>query len=283
MSGSAWARAKRVQARKLFLLATMSSNRPPQLRLSLHGENGTSFKRSFEQYGFDLDTPFSSVGRSGGEAGGSSSSGIGSGSGSERNKRARSQNSFSNSDEMAGSSTSSVVEGLEVAESSGMNIEDDNLSGLSAIRHHSLTNNVSNPPSALPSFPGISRLPSPGPQDIEMSALDESQSMSTAPAPSPSSLDPGEGYRISLERFNTFDSEISALRQTPSRSPTPPLSLPTLSVIHANDNNEVNPRLHHNARLNIPGLQVFSLGELRIPEDETDSREGNSTVCYVTS
>lgn len=262
----------------------MSSNRPPHLRLSLQGENGTSFKRSFEQYGFDLDTPFSSVGRGGGgEAGGSSSSGIGSGSGNERNKRARSQTSLSNSDETGGSSASSVVEGLEATESSGMNIEEDSLSDLSATRPHSLVDNVSNPLSVLAPFSGPPRLPSPGLQDIEMSALDEAQS---APTPSTSSLSPTEGYRISLERFNAFDSEISALRHTPSRSrsrsstPSPPLSQPTVSAIHDSDN-EANPRLHPHARSNIPGLQVFSLGELH--EHETDSREGNSIMLCLTS
>lgn len=255
----------------------MSSNCPPQLRLSLHGENGTSYKRSFEQYDFDLDTPFNSMGGGGGggEAGGSSS-GIGSGSGNERNKRARSQNSFPDSEEGAGSSSSPVVRVFGTAVSSEMNIEDGSLSGLSATRPHSFTDNVSNPPSELASFPGPPRLPTPIPLDIEMAALDESQS--TAPAAPTSSLGSSDRYRISLERFNNFDSEISALRQTPSPSSTPPSSLPTVSTIRADDNNGVNPRLHPHGRSDIPGLQVFSLGELRTPEGEIDRREGKLKV-----
>lgn len=64
-----------------------STSYPPQLHLTLPA-NTTSFKRSFEEYGFDLESP-GGVGDSY-SSGGSNS---GSSSGSERNKRARSANS----------------------------------------------------------------------------------------------------------------------------------------------------------------------------------------------
>ena len=253
----------------------MSTNRPPQLQLTLHTENGTSFKRSFEQFGFDLDTPSPSMGVGGnGEAGGSSSSGAGSGSGNERNKRARSQSTFLNGGETAESSGSSQI---RATQSSPVHMEGDGLSGLSATRPNSFASNASNLPSVLAPLTGLLRIPSPEPQDIEMSVLEESQPSSTPAPPITSSLDPSESYRRSLERFNAFDSEISALRQTPSHSPSP---LPTVTAIHDDEYNGVDLNLHPQG-LNIPGLQMFLLGEFRMSEDGARSQLGNSQILCV--
>jgi hypothetical protein len=89
-----------------------------------------------------------------------------------------------------------------------------------------------------------------------------------------------ESYRISLERFNAFESEISTLRQPTSRIPTPPLSLLAPAD---EDGIEGHPRLapHTSNRFemveegsNIPGLQVFALGELRSSHGDANNREG---------
>jgi hypothetical protein len=124
-----------------------------------------------------------------------------------------------------------------------------------------------------------SRLSSPDFEDIEMSALDDTEPLSP-PAPSTSGSDHDENFRASLERFSAFDSAISVLRQPNSRPPASPPTLPPLSAV-ADD--EAHSRLHsHTFRnlefveedSNIPGLQVFTLGELHSSGGDEDSREG---------
>ena len=253
----------------------MSFNRPPQLQLSLHAENGTSFKRSFEQYGFDLDTPLSGSS----ESGGSGSSGVG--SGNERNKRARSEGSLSNSDDVEDSSGSSEV---GAAGSSGAtSIEDDSLSGLSATRPISLADSVLRLPSSV--IPEQPRLPSPDFEDIQMAVADDAEPLSDPPPPvsSASGSNRDESYRISLERFNAFESEISALRLP--RSPAP--ALPPISTVADDEDDEGHPRLPSNPfgnlglvqeDSNIPGLQVFSLGEFPSSGDDPSRPEGQQTL-----
>jgi hypothetical protein len=256
-----------------FSLPIMSFNRPPQLQLSLHAENGTSFKRSFEQFGFDLDTPLSSS-----ESGGSSSSGVGSGSsGNERNKRARSEGSL-DVEESSGSSEVGTT-----GSSGATSIEDDSLSGLSATRPISLADNVLRlPPSVIPEQP---RLPSPNFEDIQMGVADDAEPLPVPPPPvsSAPSSNHDESYRISLERFNAFESEISALRQP--RSPAP--ALPPISTVADDEDDEGHPRLPSNPfrnlglvqeDSNIPGLQVFSLGEFQSSGDDPSRSEGQQTL-----
>ena len=254
----------------------MSSNRPPQLQLSLHGEHGTSFKRSFEQFGFDLGTPLD-------EAGGSALSGVDSGGGNDRNKRARSESSLSNSDEVAESSGSS--EGGAAGSSGATSIENDGLSGVSVTRPISLTDNVRLAPPVRAEPP---RLPTPHFDDIHMSILDDSEPLSSAPIASASASNRHENYRISLERFNAFDNEISALRQPASRSSASPPILPPLSSAAEGEDGEANARvpahLFGNIELveedaNIPGLQVFTLGELSSSEDDVDT-QGTQNLCF---
>jgi hypothetical protein len=136
-----------------------------------------------------------------------------------------------------------------------------------------------------------------------MSVLDDSEPEPLPPPSGPftSFSDHDESYRLSLERFNAFDSEISALRQSTSRSRSP-LSPPTLPPISAVDSygtlnrrlddedDEAHPRLPSNPfrnlelveeDSNIPGLQVFSLGELQSSEDDADRREGQEWLLSV--
>ena len=259
----------------------MSSNRPPQIHLSLHAENGTSFKRSFEQYGFDLDTPLTDA-----SAGGSGLSGVGSPDGNDRNKRARSESSLSNTDELAESSGSSEV-GL-AGSSGATSIEDDSMSGLSATRPNSLVDNVLR--ISPPVLTELSRLRSPDFEDVEMSesAIGGSEPLSPPPVHSTSGSAHEESYRASLERFSVFDSAISALRRSTSRPPASSPALPPLSAVA--DDNEAHPRepavyprdpSHAFRNLeyleedsNIPGLQVFTLGQLHSSESDGDSGEG---------
>jgi hypothetical protein len=262
----------------------MSSNRPPQIHLSLHAENGTSFKRSFEQYGFDLDAPLTDAS----EAGGSGLSGVGSADGNDRNKRARSESSLSNTDELAESSGSSEVG--PAGSSGATSIEDDSMSGLSATRPANNVLRIS--PSVLTELP---RLPSPDFEDVEMSAIGDSEPLSPLPVHSTSVSGHEESYRASLERFSVFDSAISALRQSTSRPPASSPTLPPLSIV-ADDNEAharepaVHPRVPSHAfrnlefveeDSNIPGLQVFTLGELHSSESDGDSGEGTQQLCSV--
>jgi len=188
----------------------MSSNCPPQLQLSLQ-PNTTSFKRSFEQFGFDLESPV--------DGGGGSAN-----NGNDRNKRARSASSFSDS--------SDSVDGTLA---SGSNSSSSSVGGdearLPEPTPRTLTTRAS---SVVPP-----RLPTPEIQDIEMphypsdTIEDFSTSLRSGQAPHGHN---DERYRLSLERFNAFDSQISVLRQsrptspTVGRSPTPPPTLPPLSI-----------------------------------------------------
>jgi hypothetical protein len=182
----------------------MSSNCPPQLQLSLH-PNTTSFKRSFEQFGFDLASPVEV-------------SGSGSNDGNDRNKRARSESSFSDrTDSTASSQSSTLTSGSSGSSSPSSNEDEPSLTGV-------LSENPLGPP----------RLPTPVIQDIEMPDY---------PSTEPNSLDSlssqvqtEHSYRLSLRRFNAFDNQDAILRQSRQSSPaisriaTPPPVLPPLSI-----------------------------------------------------
>jgi hypothetical protein len=79
----------------------MSSNCPPQLQLSLQ-TNTTSFKRSFGQFGFDLESPGGATDAGGSEVNNSN----------DRNIRARSASSFSEgNDSMDSFHHSTIISG----------------------------------------------------------------------------------------------------------------------------------------------------------------------------
>ncbi|KAG6888401.1 hypothetical protein C0992_008557 [Termitomyces sp. T32_za158] len=209
----------------------MSSNCPPQLHLELP-PNTTSFKRSFDQFGFDLDSP----------QGASDAAGASASDGNDRNKRARSASSFSDDDDSITSSSSSTLASGSSPISGDSSTHDSLSSHLApptraAVPHLSL--NISRSALEPP------RLPTPEIQDIDMadypprepgetgeaSPVSQANSISAA---SPTSQ-AEEHYRLSLERFNAFDSQIAALRRSRSpslpRSPTPPPVLPPLELL----------------------------------------------------
>jgi hypothetical protein len=116
-----------------------------------------------------------------------------------------------------------------------------------------------------------------------MAVLDDSEPLASPSIPSASVSDQDESYRISLERFNAFDSEISALRQPTSRSSASPPILPRLSSLTGGQDDAANRRPlsppFRNLEFveedsNIPGLQVFTLGEIHPSEHDADRREG---------
>jgi len=244
----------------------MSSNLPPQLHLELPAST-TSFKRSFQEFGFDLESPLGGI-----EAGGSGSDG------NDRNKRARSASSFSDDEGSVGSSSSSRI----ISGSSSMNDAGDtgSPSALTATR----------PTAALPpphfalSVTRASleppRLPTPELQDIDMidyplvhphSRVPEPQTPPDSEAPTipPGTLQHDDNYRLSLERFNAFDSQIAALRRSPSprlRSPTPPPVLPPLTLLDDQPQLTTNslPFLHSPTRLSsTPIGTIYDFGQLR--------------------
>lgn len=225
-----------------FLPTIMSSGRPSQLQLPSHAENGTSFKRSFEQYGFDLDTPVSS-----GEASGSGSSG----SGNERNKRARSEATLSDSDEVQTSPGSSEVGTAGSSGATSMELEDDSMSGMFVTNPISLADDSLNASPPIPSEPLA--LATHEFLNVQMSIDDELRPPSPVPGPSTSTSD-HSSFRVSLERFSVFDSEISALRRPHSRlsisSPTAP-SMFSSTVGYTEEHTDV------------PGLRTFSMGPLQ--------------------
>jgi len=196
----------------------MSSNCPPQLQLSLQPST-TSFKRSFEQFGFDLESPGSAT-----DAGGS-----GANNGNDRNKRARSASSFSeSSDSMDSSHLSTIASGSNGSSPSrhGVDVVNESTTSPITVSGTSLsTHSALEPP----------RLPTPDMQDIEMPDYpvdgDSSESFAVPQVP-----DPEDRYRLSLDRYNPFHSEMSILRQPHSisslvpRSPTPPPILPPLYI-----------------------------------------------------
>ncbi|KDR70165.1 hypothetical protein GALMADRAFT_890275 [Galerina marginata CBS 339.88] len=212
----------------------MSSNCPPQLQLSIQPST-TNFKRSFEQFGFDLESP---VGAS--EAGSS-----GSNNGNDRNKRARSSSSFSEgSDSTDGSRSSTLASGSESG-SSLMSLSRGEPTRAGGIGSSDLLSRpivVLTPELSTRASLDPPRLPTPMIQDIDMADYTPVQEENTAfsanlAAQSQVQQRASEDrYRLSLERFNAFESEISVLRrsQPPSpavaRSPTPPPTLPPLSI-----------------------------------------------------
>ena len=192
----------------------MSSNCPPQLQLSLQA-NATSFKRSFEQFGFDLESPGDAT-----DAGGSGAN--------DRNKRARSASSFSEgSDSMDGSHISTIASGSSGSSLSRHEADavanDSTSSPIVALGASLATHSALDPP----------RLPTPDIQDIEMPdyPVDGHNSESFSDSLAPQVPDPEDRYR-----YNPFHNPMSGLHRLQSnsspvpRSSTPPPVLPPLYI-----------------------------------------------------
>lgn len=202
----------------------MASNCPPQLHLTLP-TNTTSFKRSFEEFGFDLESPV------GNEASGSGSSSQSSGSGHDRNKRPRSASTFSDETGSGDDAISLVIPTVGTGTTSSESEE-----------AHSASTNPTRPSSATSlsiEMPTTSleppRLPTPEIQDIEMSDYPLAQEEDEVEEREEGIFDEEEEqpivepYRLTL----SFDDE--------PRAETPPPMLPplaTLAPLSDNDEHE---------------------------------------------
>ncbi|KAL0581283.1 hypothetical protein V5O48_000766 [Marasmius crinis-equi] len=224
----------------------MSSSYPPQLHLTLPA-NTTSFKRSFDQFGFDLESPVGTA-----EAGGSGSGSNGAGASSsrnERNKRPRSASSLSDGDDSlsSGSTFASGSSDTSISESN----EPDAV-GTSAVTLSPNRPVTSHILGAMPFEPP--RLPTPDIQDIEMPDYplnddgdeedDSAERSSASDSPAEDlTVSSEQSYMSSFQRLDDFDSQPFALlssRAPVPRPPTPPPTLPPLSLpddqtpLHAN-------------------------------------------------
>ena len=196
---------------------SMSSNCPPQLQLSLQ-TNTTSFKRSFEQFGFDLESPGDAT-----DAGGSG----GNNGNNDRNKRARSASSFSeDSDSMDSSHLSTLASGSSGSSPSRHGDANDPTTTSMAVLGASLsTHSALEPP----------RLPTPDIQDIEMPDYPAENSESFTDSLVPQVPDSEDRYRLPMDHYNPFRNE-SGLRRPQStsslvpRSPAAPPVLPPLYI-----------------------------------------------------
>ena len=215
----------------------MSSSDTPQVRLSL-SQSASTFKRSFDQFGFDLESPLDSTAVA-------SSSGTvehrPGPSNADRNKRARSNSVTPSSAEQTHS--------MDVSPSSSSS---HTLS--SASSNHPIANHRDPPPAAAatrhpqalendPFFPSSlgeelshpssglfdARPSEPSPVEPPTTSVWSNPVSSTNP-----STEQNDQFRLSMERFHAFDSQISSIRSRPSplpfRVPANPPTLPPLTL-----------------------------------------------------
>ena len=208
-----------------------SSSDSPQIRLSL-SQSASSFKRSFDQFGFDLESPLDS-------AAVASSSGTDEHrpgpSNSDRNKRARSNSVTPNSAEQAHSTDSSPSSSSSHTMSS-------------ASSNHALANHSNPPPAAAavrhpqtpendPVFPYSlgeqlthTSFPLFDPRPLEASPGEPptASAWSNSLSSTGSSTEQNDQFHLSMERFHAFDSQISTIRSRPSPLPLRVPPTPTL-------------------------------------------------------
>ncbi|KAG1741610.1 hypothetical protein EDB19DRAFT_702180 [Suillus lakei] len=210
----------------------MSSEYPSHLHVSF-APNATSFKRTFEQFGYDSGSPMTSALQASGSGTATHNVPTGSSSGSsgnERNKRARSTSSSSVSNRSADSSRSSEYNSARSSASlSEGSINDHNLS----LDQNRRSPAYPSPATASTSSTLVSPAPTlTEPQDEDMSDSSGFSLDIPRPAPPPEVVSPTahDTLRSSIERFNEFDSHIAALRRSHSRTPSwHPTSSPVLS------------------------------------------------------
>ncbi|KAI0295690.1 hypothetical protein BC826DRAFT_266445 [Russula brevipes] len=239
----------------------MSSSDPPQIRLSLP-QSASNFKRSFDQFGFDLDSPLDSTALA-------SSSGTDEHrpgpSNTDRNKRARSNSVTPNSAEQA-----NPMDGAPSSSSSHHTIS-------SGSSNHAVVTRRDAPPAMAatrlpqtpendPVFPsGASGEPShtsPALFDPRAQETFPVEPLTTSAWPNPSSstnpttTEQNDQFRLSMERFHAFDSQISTIRTRPSPLPfrAPPASLPPLT--HSSPMEH--PHLHISPPVSIPSTESLS-------------------------
>ncbi|OBZ77548.1 hypothetical protein A0H81_01768 [Grifola frondosa] len=187
-----------------------STSYPPRLQLSPQ-TNATSIKRSFDELG--LDEISSADEQASGSGTSHSSTGNAEGS-NDRNKRARSESDSSGVDEIdeifvasngSYSSSSGLMGGRDIAV-----VSSNSLQAALSVNATDLSTN--------PVPPNTSNVGVENP-DIEMEDMlpfvFRAISPPNVPPPRTPHSDANEQYRLSLERFNDFDREISALRRAP--------------------------------------------------------------------
>jgi hypothetical protein len=268
-----------------LIVAPMSS--PPQLQLSLP-PNTTSFKRSFEQFGFDLESPASTLPHSHEPIDGTSSTASSSSSSTRspdgddnRRKRARSASSLSEPEGRSSDASSSTLSSFDSENASD---SFSHSSSSQAARRHLLLDlglgrglgssvalglgmaaaelqlggrGSSEPP---PRIPTPELLES---EDVDMPDIDMDFSRHEEPEEEP--VSPAEHVRRSVDRFNAFDRHISVLR---SSSP-PVIPLPT----------SLSSR---QASLSPPTLPPLPLVDLGLdPEDDEDGDEPGMYNCIT--
>ncbi|KAH9925967.1 uncharacterized protein B0H18DRAFT_358633 [Fomitopsis serialis] len=188
-------------------------DRCPRLELTIPTES-TSFKRSFDELGLDLGSP-------NGERG---NGGEGSGSGGERNKRARSE-SNARSPSLIPSSSNTLASGSSSSNAAS------SPRGASHEGSASSVDLMSDEPETLAEpMDGVEPLP---------------PIRGLMPRTSPPT-EQNDHFRLSMERFNAFDSNISVLRH--SDSPMPGPSLPRSARTSLGSSMETSPFWRYHPR-----------------------------------
>ncbi|KAI9441384.1 hypothetical protein H4582DRAFT_1379110 [Lactarius indigo] len=244
----------------------MSSPDPPQLRISLPSTAPT-FKRSFDQFGFDLETPVDSSLVASSSTTDEHRPGP---SNTDRNKRARSNSvtpNNSNSAEQARSIDASPSGPSHTAANHMTTTHRDAplLPPPPPVARHLRAPNGDSNDSVF--SPGISlgEEPTHTPTlSFESRSSDSSINPPTSTTWSnpPSTANPtaehNEQFRLSMERFHAFDSQISSIRARPSplplRAPSNPPTLPPLTLSSTIEH----PHAHLNPVVSLPSVESFN-------------------------
>lgn len=240
----------------------MSSSDPPQLRLSLP-QTASTFKRSFEQFGFDLEPPIDSTVVASSSSTDEHRPGPSNG---DRNKRARSSSVTPSSTEQTRSMDSSPSASSSHTVSSGPS-------------NHAVANHRDAPPATAPtrhpqalendsafssSVAGELSHTSSGLFDArppEASSIEPPTSSvwSNPPSSANSSIEHNEQFRLSMERFHAFDSQISSIRSRPSPLPfhiPPSPTLPPLTLSSSAEHSHSHS--HLGAAVSLPSVESLS-------------------------
>ncbi|KAJ7180308.1 hypothetical protein C8R43DRAFT_1117620 [Mycena crocata] len=259
----------------------------PQLSLSLP-PNTTSFKRSFEQFGFDLESPASTLPHpaiDGSAASSESSSSATSPDGDEnRRKRARSASSLSDPEDRSSEASTSTLSSFD---SESVSTDSQSNSSQAAARRHLLLDlglgrglgssvalGLSMASTELQSggraIEPPPRIPTPElleNNDVDMPDIDMSFSRHEVEEGLAS---PAEHVRRSVDRFNAFDRHISVLR-----SSSPPV-IPLPASLSSRQASLSPPTL--------PPLPLVDLGlDAEDDEEEDDHEQFPSTGSTNTT
>jgi hypothetical protein len=239
----------------------MSSSDPPQLRLSLP-QTASTFKRSFEQFGFDLESTVDSTIVA--SSSGTDEHRPGPSNG-DRNKRARSSSVTPNSAEQACSMDSSPSSSSSHTISSGSsnhavaNHRDAPPAATSTRRPQALENDSAFSPSLTGELGHTSSgLFDARPSETSPIEPPTSSVWSNPPSSTNSSIQHNEQFRLSMERFHAFDSQISTIRARPSPLPfyIPPSS-PTLPPLTLSSPVE-HSHSHLSSAVSLPSVESLS-------------------------